>query len=189
MAGWNFDRIVGIQSTHNTTQYRTAQPSKWGAQNVDETHEAEQTIPCLSRIVVSQTGKKMEYGVVSSVSWQQRAMFGAVRLMTILISKLAQALSSRLTSQDGSCAVLETNPLQKPFGRDFFCPLIEISFCLLCGLPLLSFDATLLRPNWPQAASLPGCRLMHFGFTENWSWTRSRPGTLLFSQCAVLTSS
>lgn len=46
-------------------------------------------------------------------------MFGAVWLMTILISKLAQALSSQLTSQDGSCVVLKRNPMQKLFF--FFC--------------------------------------------------------------------
>lgn len=55
-------------------------------------------------------------------------MFGAVRLMTILISKLAQALSSRLTSQDGSCAVLKINPLQKLYGKDSFSFPMEIHF-------------------------------------------------------------
>lgn len=58
MAGWNFDRIIGIQSTHNTTEYRTVQPSKWGARNEDVTHGAEHNILWLSDIIVSQTKKK-----------------------------------------------------------------------------------------------------------------------------------
>lgn len=60
-------------------------------------------------------------------------MFGAVRLMTILISKLAQALSSRLTSQDGSCAVLKINPQQKVYQSDFLSPIpmeIHFVFCV-----------------------------------------------------------
>lgn len=56
-------------------------------------------------------------------------MFGGVRLMTILISQLAQALSSQLTSQDGSCAVLERNPLQKILCKIF--PIeIHAVFCV-----------------------------------------------------------
>lgn len=61
----------------------------------------------------------MEYSVVSSLSLQQCAHICAVRLLIILIFKLAQVFSSWLTSQDDSCAVLERNPVQKLWGTDF----------------------------------------------------------------------
>lgn len=62
----------------------------------------------------------MEYSVDSSLSLQQRAHVCAVRLLIILIFKLAQAFSSWLTPQDDSCAVLERNPVQKLWAKDFF---------------------------------------------------------------------
>lgn len=62
----------------------------------------------------------MEYSVDSSLSLQQRTHICAVRLLIILIFKLAQAFSSWLTSQDDSCAVLERNRVQKLWGKEFF---------------------------------------------------------------------